>query len=234
MYTIGFIIAAGKQTRFGSAKPKALMEYKGEKIAERSIRILKKKCDFVYVVTSIENDKEFEEAGIENRIVIESGYGCGDAVYKALLDASKRSLAFDSIVCWGDTILDENITESLYFSKFAGTYIPTIPCTEEDDPYVALIPTNERFVDVKFSKFGEKVKRGYHDLSIFINNGDELLEACEAFREKYWDGEKYVHEHGNEFEFLDLYNERLIKGSPIILKTAKSKSFNTIEEFKKL
>lgn len=235
MQKIGFIIAAGKQTRFGIEKPKALMEYKGETIVNRSMRLMRKHgCEYVFVVTSKENDSFFKDAGIKDsdRIVIESGYGCGDAVWKAVKEAVGIRMVFDACICWGDTILDEQALEKVHLTSKC---IGVVPVVEEDKQYVSLTQDTIDTISVKFSKFGEDTTNGYHDLSIFMATSDDIIEAGKKFREKYWDGEKYVHPHGNEFEFLDLYNEGLLKGKIALLdRNAKALSFNTIEEFKNL
>lgn len=229
--TIGFIIAAGKQTRFGSDTPKALMEYQGEKIVERSLRILRKYCDTAFVVTSHENDELFKKAGIMHTLPIESGFGCGDAVYKGvkmMLDR-KEGLSFKSLICWGDTILDEEVVEKTL--EHNGNIVP---CETVDNPYVEIKKFDDEYLNVKFSKYGEKTYNGFHDLSLFLLDAKELVDASEKFREKYFDGTEYTHIHGNEFTFLDLFRERYLKGKILPIESTTSKSFNTVEEFEQL
>ena len=52
----GLIIAAGKQSRFESDIPKALVPYKGRRLLDINVDIMKSVCDVVYVVqTRVKN-----------------------------------------------------------------------------------------------------------------------------------------------------------------------------------
>ncbi len=234
MERIGLIISAGKQTRFGSEIPKALMEFDGKPIAKRSIEILEKFCDEVYVVTSFDNNSYFIDKGIHQTMPIESGLGCGDAVYKAVHTLLKSKKNFQVIICWGDTILDEFVIgKSLQIFDLQFN-CNVMPCETIESPYVQISEIGNGYLDVKYSKYNEKTTKGYHDLSLFFLDAVELDQACEKFREMHFVGERYVHEHGNEFTFLDLFKEKLLKCKIVPIESTTSKSFNTLEEFKQL
>ena len=100
-----FIMCAGKQRRFSSDLPKSLMPFNDSTILETNIKNSLQFCDKVVVVASYENYQYFEKYKSDNVdvIQIESGFGCGDAVYKALY----YYLTSDEDTCfimWGDSI----------------------------------------------------------------------------------------------------------------------------------
>ena len=165
----GLIIAAGKQSRFKSDVPKALMKFNDKTIVEHNIDILNKYCDNVFIVCSLENNSYFNQ--FENKIIIESGKGSGDAIFRAI-----KTLNFSSddscIITWGDAILNEKLVD-YSINRFKGYYC-TIPCTFEKHPYVELGHTiyNKKFV--KFSKYGDNIGAGYHDQCLFICNLDRI------------------------------------------------------------
>ena len=91
----GLIIAAGNQTRFNYDIPKALVKINDVNLLDLNINYMKSYVDKIYVVCSFNNDKYFSND--INKIVIESGKGCGDAVMKALSKLHKDSY---SIIKW--------------------------------------------------------------------------------------------------------------------------------------
>lgn len=229
----GLIISAGKQTRFKSECPKALAKIGDERVLDINIRHMKQFCDKVFVVCSYENKDWFHDY---ERIEIESGYGCGDAVMKGLekLNASSYDYVF---VQWGDCVHKSTIYQSLInaiaFGEDEVVDGVVIPCVTEEKPYVQITPNpySRRF-SVFFSKYGEKTSRGYHDLSLFYSRVSYLLRYLHTFKDNIWDKEKkcYVHKHGNEMQFLDVFNETLICGLLLDMGDYKDFSFNTEEE----
>lgn len=135
--TYGLIVCAGKQTRFKSQTPKALIKLKDECLLDINIKVMSKLCDEIYVVVSHENKDYFNNY---KTIEIESGFGCGDAVMKALqsLDIKNDDYA---CIAWGDTLLTDTIIDSLIepislgYNSFPCIFIP---CTYEEHPYVLL------------------------------------------------------------------------------------------------
>ena len=107
----GLVISAGKQSRFNSEIPKALMPYKGKPLLDYNIEHLKHYCNLVYVVCSHENAHWFSSY---DRLIIDSGYGCGDAVVRAL----KLLPPFDStdmvFIQWGDCLVDSEVYKKCY------------------------------------------------------------------------------------------------------------------------
>ncbi len=224
----GLIICAGKQSRFKSDIPKALMQINGTSLLERNIKAMTPYCDEIYTVCSTENQHHFKTP---NKIVINSGKGSGDAVLKAL---EKLHIAPDDscFIMWGDSLQNSTI-----FAVLKKNYhgVSLIPCTYEENPYVQIIPMKKDKVLVRFSKFGEPISAGFHDLSIFYCNAIELLEKLKEFQHKILDlDENYVHKHNNEMEFLDVFNETDLRANILDLKYYKAFSFNTLEQFQKL
>ena len=111
----GLIIAAGKQSRFNSEVPKALVPYKGKPLLETNIERLRKYCNIVYVVCSPENKQWFSKY---DKIVIKSGLGCGDAVYNALVSLPPVSIDDSVFIQWGDCAVDPQVyAECLRIAK---------------------------------------------------------------------------------------------------------------------
>ena len=228
--TIGFIIAAGKQTRFESAIPKPLMEYKntGVTLLDLNITNMKTVCDEIIVVCSQENHQYFEKY---NPMIITSGQGCGDAVWKAIsrFSPDPTDMCF---IQWGDCVHEQQIYSRIK-NAYDGVWI--IPCVTEDKPYVQIKPDRDNVL-VSFSKYGEYTGRGFHDLSVFYGNMQVMLDSLTVFRSTIWDKNllKYSHRHNNEMLFLDVFNETDIPAQILEIESYKPFTFNTLEEFNKL
>jgi hypothetical protein len=201
------------------------------KIGERTlldinISNMKTVCDEVYVVTSKDNTKWFTQG--YNELIINSGMGCGDAVMRALslLDLDKNDTVF---IQWGDSLCEVSLLELLE-NSYTDKWI--IPCAYEESPYVQIIGT-ETGVQVHFSKYGEDVSAGYHDLSLFYGNASAMLDSLTDLHHKYFKDGQYVHPHGNELTFLDVFNETDLPVS-LLPTIFSSFSFNTVQEFTKL
>jgi hypothetical protein len=234
---VGFILAAGKQSRFDSHIPKALSMYNGSSILDMNIDIMKLYCDDIFVVCSDTNKKYFNKY---QTIITKKNLGCGDTVTKVLdyyINAYKPSKNTECIIQWGDSIQTYNVYESLDFGD-KSDFIIQVPCYEEKSPYVSLKLNeflNNHIEKVLFSKFGEvdSSERGWHDCSLFYGNIYYIYNACirflNYFREK--DGYKDIG-HGNEFNFLDIFNETMARGfgRPINKNKGFPKSFNTVDE----
>lgn len=228
---IGLIIAAGKQSRFKQATPKALVDYKGQCLVNYNINLLKEYCDNVYVVVANHNYDQFKEV-LDDKNILNigvSGLGSGHAIYAAL---SSLPATENVIICWGDTILSKELIK-----ETVNGYKPSslgVPVKFENKPYVCFSETLDKIL-VYFSKYGDIIDNGYHDCSIFIGDSDSILNACEVFNDKYFNGNSYSHKHGNEFEFLDIFNETDINTHLIKLDSSvESKSFNTVEELNRI
>ena len=229
----GLIVAAGKQSRFESSTPKALMPYGESTLLDINIENMQATCDEVFVVVSFENYEWFNNC---IRIIIDSGKGCGDAVMQALemMELEKDDTVF---IQWGDCLHTKQIYQDLrneYSRNCSGVLIP---CVYEEKPYVQIIPTYDSKIRVNFSKYDEPITAGYHDLSLFYGNAIELrthlVKFSESIKSAVFDN-CYKHKHGNEMQFLDVFNETDLKGRIIEYSNYTAFAFNTVEEFNKL
>ena len=226
----GLIISAGKQSRFESETPKALMSYGNCTLLDINIANMKVTCDEVYVVVSKENQQWFDGY---HKLVIESGNGCGDAVMRAL---SQLELDDDDTVFiqWGDCFHKLNIYQELR-NRYVDKWL--IPCVKESSPYVQIIPYEHNQIEVRFSKYDEPITEGYHDLSLFYGNAKEMLHNLTNFANgtlSYEPGTLYKHKHGNELQFLDVFNETFLRGEVIEFQDYEDNSFNTLAQFNEL
>lgn len=225
----GLIICAGKQSRFGLDLPKALVTYKDSCLLDLNLDAMNKYCDKSYVVCSNYNKQYFESY---NKIVIESGLGSGDAVLKALqnLDLKPTDTCF---IQWGDSFQTEDIYKACIENFNDEDLEVLIPCVYEDKPYVKVSNNIDGNTEILFSKYGDNITPGYHDLSIFYSNALMLLNKLKEFNCKYYINGKYNHKH-NEFEFLDVFNDTDLNATILNMGTYKDFSFNTLEQYNNL
>lgn len=230
--TYGFIITAGKQTRFNYPIPKALASYNGKPILVHNIELMNKYCDDIYVVCSENNFKYFNSFKNLNLIILKDNLGCGDAVAKALDYAKPGTHDAKCIIQWGDIIQTKDVYDSLDFND--NSWKIQVPCYEEKNPYVNLeMDVSWNIKKVLFSKFNEIENNiiGYHDCSLFYGNYYNIYNNCldymTIFRKK--DGYKDIG-HGNEFNFLDIFNQVCLSGYGKLVNGEIPKSFNTLEE----
>lgn len=224
----GIIVSAGRQSRFKSDVPKALAVINGKTLLERNIESMSVVCDKVYVVCSYENESYF---GVDDKIVINSGKGSGDAVWQAL-ETLKCKRGDTCFIMWGDTLHGSEI-----FSQLQRVYndVTLIPCVYDPKPYVQIMQNGADSVKVAFSKFGEEINEGYHDLSLFYGPAPVLLNYLREFRQSILQADgMYKHVHGNEMEFLDVFNETDIKAKIVDCNGYKDFSFNTKEQLQEL
>ncbi len=227
--TYGLIIAAGNQSRFKSETPKSLVDINGETLLQKNIRNMAPFCDKIYVVCSYNNEHFFT---CENKIVIESGKGSGDAVWQALekLEIQQGDSCF---ILWGDCFQSKRIYETVKSEDDRVSAL--IPCVFEEKPYVQIIPQGKDKVSVHFSKFNESITSGFHDLSLFYCQAYELLNCLRMLRSKITDKYgNYIHKHGNEMEFLDVFNETPIRANCVEIEDYKDFSFNTVQQLAEL
>lgn len=222
--TYGFIFSAGKEARFASDKPKALSNIGGKCLLDTNISVLNKFCDKVFVVVSPSNKHFFDKY---ETIVIDSGKGCGDAVMKAMqsLDFEENDMCF---ISWGDCIVQEDVIEHTLMGYKKGVDI-VVPCAFEENPYVSLVQSHG-YISAKFKKYGEVCKYGYHDFGTFYGVCSIILEYLETFSEKIKDGDRYKHKHGDEMQFLDIFNETEIDGLLLQIENVRPLSFNSTKE----
>lgn len=228
----GLIISAGNETRFASDTPKALSKINGVPLLTMNCNRLRKVCDSVLVVVSTKNKSFFEGY---STIEIESGFGCGDAVWKAL-----KSLHFNEgdrcIVQWGDCLPSEEVYAKMLSCK--DDYDVLIPAQYEDSPYVEIeVDGENRAKGVLFSKYGEtKGGKALHDLSVFCLNPASALCFMDSFHASRWDSGRgrYSSKHGDEFQFLDLVNDTGINAKVMVVDGVRNIAFNTVQEFEEI
>lgn len=234
--TVGFIIAAGNQSRFNSDIPKALSLYNGKCILDINLELMKSYCDECYIVCSKQNEKYFN---YNNKIVIDSGLGCGDAVLKALTEYVSKYRHDNNTFCyiqWGDSIQ----TKSVYESIKRNITIIQIPYYIENNPYVHLVMDDcGYYIDnILFKKFNEinNIKNGCHDCSLFYGNLHYIKSLCEVYYNTYHTKDNNYKNigHGNEFNFLDIFNIGIAVGKGRLVEKDIPIAFNTIEELNKL
>lgn len=234
--TYGFIIAAGNQSRFNSELPKALVPIgiSNTPLLHYNISLMREYCDYVYVVCSHSNKEYFDQYNKiyndANLIAINSGLGCGDAVYKALCNVV---IAFGDrcFIQWGDSIQKKSTYDKvLDYNTYSSV---VIPCTVEDSPYVQIKPNGESRVKVLFSKFGDAITRGYHDLSLFYCNCRELYRAMGSVVSTHYNGVDYDMSN-REYSFLDTFNLTDITVDVLDVGEVGSNSFNTVEDLTNL
>lgn len=209
------------------------MPINGEPMLDINIRNMQTVCDEVFVVCSNSNRHLFTNY---KTLTIQSGYGCGDAVWRAIgkLIMLRGIIKKDDLcfIQWGDCFHDTSIY-SVIKNAYNGKIV--IPCVYENNPYVQIVP-DEDSVKVLFSKYKEPITAGWHDLSLFFGNVCDLMIHLNDFQESIWSDElqKYTHQHGNEFTFLDVFNETPIKAEVLEIKNYTTKDFNTVEEYEQM
>lgn len=230
--TYGFIFCAGNETRFDGDKPKSLSVINCECLLDNNIILLSNYCNKVFVVCSNTNNHHFDGY---DKIVIDSGKGCGDAVLKAL--GQFVFLPYDRcIILWGDCILQESVIKQMMLNSDIKNHV-TIPCHYEEKPYVRLTYSNQdcSTIKVEFGKYNEVCGPGFHDYGLFLSYANYLKYHLNLFCLEIIDENgDYKHKHGNEMQFLDVFNETEIQAKLIEIQDVKPLSFNTKEELYEL
>lgn len=232
--TYGLVFSAGKETRFDDKKPKTLSMIGDICLLDHQISCLKPFCDEVFVVCSVENECYFDKY---NKIVISSGYGCGDAVWKAL---NKINMSYFTkvFITWGDCVVNCEVLKEMYYNCISGLYRNTviIPCSYEKNPYVRIIPMSNGKVSVEFGKYNEVKGPGLHDFGVFLGYGIVIEKFLNDFHGNIYNNKTmtYIHKHNNEMQFLDVFNETEIKAHLLQIDGIPIQSFNTKEELKKI
>ena len=222
----GYLICAGNQSRFNSILPKSLQVLSnGETVLDYNIKFLERVCDEVIVVCAASNFAYFSKY---NKIVIESGLGSGDAVYKAIGEHTGESDY--CFIQWGDSMISSSELFN-YINLSSNDYVQ-LPCKLEDHPYVEIVDKDNFKISVNFTKYGYASRYGYHDMSIFYSNSSYLYGYLSEFKDTFFYNNQY-NTPFKEFEFLDLFNATEIKAKIIDMSTTNIEacSFNTVEEF---
>lgn len=229
MKTYGLIFSAGNESRFEDDYPKCFSMWEGKSFLDRNIEELEKYCDRVVVVTSLQNESFF---GNYDHIAIDSGKGCGDAVMKAI---QSLSLAQDDMIYiqWGDCLCQvADIIHETVDCSLNNRVI--IPCVFENNPYVSIYKDDLDRLQVLFSKYGEYAPYAYHDFGTFYANADYLLKHLQEFSDNIKHNNSYHHKHGNEMQFLDVFNETNILGHIIEVENRSVISFNSMKDLLKI
>ena len=200
-----------------------MADFYGKPLLDYNMFNMKAVCDKIYVVCNPKNEHFFIDYP---HITIKSGLGCGDAVLKALkiLNPKKKDTIF---IQWGDSIQEMWIYIAIK-NKLKKDII--VPCFKCEKPYVQVIPELNG-IKVRFSKYNEEISSGYNDCGVFYGNAKEIKKKLKEFAKKTKKNGKYVHKHGNELIFLDMFNETNIKTDVLFMDNYKGFNFNTIDEF---
>ena len=150
-----------------------------------------------------------------------------DAVLQALQKLLSRLKLSDTVLIqWGDAYNELNV----YFDaihRFTGEVV--VPVQWEENPYVRIVE-GPYTIKAEFSKYGEVDGPGYHDMSVFYGFAYPMLEALQKCMLEKLNYSK----HGNELQFLDIFNCTDIEAVICDEEDAQSFSFNTLEEYSKI
>ena len=194
------------------------MKVGNKTLLDMNIEVMSKFCDKVFVIVSTNNHRLFSKYP---RIAIKSGFGCGDAVLQGLKNLSYKQ-GDKCFICWGDSYNTKEVYNSIPLESNCA-----IPCVKEDAPYVQIREDGR----VLFSKYGDGITPGYHDLSLFYFDIYYLNKYLVEFRKKFWYNNQYNHRHNNEMQFLDVFNDTGAKYEIIPIDNYRAFCFNTVEEF---
>jgi len=233
--TAAIIIAAGKQNRFDHEIPKSLMKYNDSTVLETNINLMFEYVDKVFFITSDEIylnwastiNSILKKFGNTEVIIIKSGGGCGYATHEALKAIDKKYEYV--IMCWGDSIQDD-INVFLQMLEINPSKNIIVPCEYVKDPYVNFFVKKHNIIyKVRFSRYSEEIcGHGWHDLSIFYFDR-QLVQSLLKLNCEY--GIIY---RGIDIVFLDIFNIVNGIGEIIPFKYSRSKSFNTVNEYKEI
>jgi len=233
----GIILDAGNQTRFDDDLPKSLQIVKGKTVLERNIFVLNQVVEDYYIAVNPKK-KDYFSNYAENLVVINSGLGSGDAIYKVC-----KSLKLNDddkiVLIWGDSI---HTSTSVIHNGLArlDEVDFSVPVYKEKDPYVRFVIGEDASVaEVLFSKYSGPNDHGYHDQSCFFFRVGPLMKTLEEVRFEHYDyaGKKYLIPDRGDFDLLEIFN--ICSNIPRnimfnVRKSEKSFSFNTIEELQSI
>lgn len=245
-----YIIAAGHGSRLGANVPKPLVEIDGEPCITRTLKILGKKFNKIFIVANDlarEHWNSYSNCTYDNPkgnlpdnvhiLYITSGLGDGHATFQGLKAAKNVSnrcefaLSSDIVITWGDVffaqpeIIDELLNQPNMFSGF-------IPAVHEQNPYVTLLVDENMFcLSADFSKYGENHPHGFHDQSVFRFDYIELWNALTELHRAFWKNGRYV-TPGGELSLLHTFHYFYNKNTPLLVYSTdyKTQSFNTLAE----
>jgi len=220
----GLFFSAGNQTRFGSNVPKALAQIGNKTLLDYNIKNIAPFVGKYYVVCSHNNSNYFDDY---NKIVIDSGKGCGDAVMQALLKLKPKDNDY-CYIQWGDAFVSKEV---YYIMKYDYDAV-SIPCNVEKNPYVQILPYMNT-AKVKFSKYEKTDNVGLHDQSVFFAPANYVLQQLVDFSKKITYNGQYKTNRNNEMLFLDLFN--IMNTNAIVIPNKeKCFSFNTLAELQNI
>lgn len=236
MNSIAIILCAGKQSRFKSDLPKALSKYKNTTLLQYNLNILNKCVDYIYIITSFDNQYYFNTYQTSNTrvIPIHSGLGSGDATYKALNEINK-DIKEDSkvLLMWGDSIQNENIINQTLNN--ISTEFLTLPVYQDTKPYVEFKINEYNIVtNILFTKNGDITNdTGLHDYCLFGFTKTNCYNKLQQYIDKYFNQINY-NTINKEFEFLNIMTEFKNSTKTFEIFNVSNNSFNTIEESKQI
>jgi molybdopterin-guanine dinucleotide biosynthesis protein A len=186
------IMAAGDGTRFNSDTPKHLIEIGGEKVLERTIRLLLGEGASRVQVIVPPNNPDYMVAQdsrlnfIERKKPVDTNM---DKFFEAFLVATPN---MNSVIIWGDVfftrpavieIISQSLTlnETKFFSRFGSNPLINAPWGEI---FAAFVPANQRD---HFLKSAQKVKSLYLENAIWRDGTWELAKflSNKSIKDRY-------------------------------------------------
>lgn len=229
------IVAAGNSSRM-LGMPKAILKIGGKPNLLNTIEKAYEFFDSIIIASNKTNKEIYEDIVKEQDKVqvidIESGQGCGDAIWKILLD-KRINLGRRPIICWGDTYFPDGEIFKEMLIKTDSEYSPLlIGVNYETEPYAwfDLVEGTNLIKGVNFKKRGH-ISNGLvpHDMSIFRIDSTDMFNYLTIMHDVLWRDDSYLN---GEMIFLDsvfLLNNDEFHARIVDLKNT-SYSYNTEEE----
>lgn len=216
------IVCAGKQSRFASTTPKALVGYRSTTLLEYNVQQLQHTfcINSTYVICNEQNVEHFEPyRHLAYPVVTYDNKGTGDTIKKAVeFTKSKHAL-----VVWGDALFRPQMLEqvAIYSSDVV------VPVARRQKPYVNIETDKETITGVQFGKYNEvNAEWGYQDMSMFFIN--DVQKVMNTLDEELYD--TCISKYG-ELDFLNVLPK---VHSKVCQVRASPNSFNTVEELRKV
>lgn len=201
------------------------------RLLDSTIENLSNYCNMIYIVCPRENQSEFSEY---NKIIVDSSFGSGHAVFEAL--KSLEPLSFTDSVF----ITFPGVDKQLYSiciqeaRENKGSLNVWIPCTWHYSSNFVLQQYSTSLIKVYFSQYDENIPtKGYQDFGVvYAQSAQTLLNGLKEVHNSMFSCNSYhIREHSSDFDFLDVFNNSLIPAKIIDISDTNlvTFSFNKLE-----